>query len=79
MKFGSKRAILEVIWGGFEGFGPCLGISHPTNPYLGKIYQKTFFLDGSPYCFGPQFTALWFWAVYMIMGCTKVRIYRRLA
>ena len=27
----------------FEGFGPCLGISHPTHPHLGKISQKKFF------------------------------------
>ena len=32
-----------MIWGGFEGFGPCLGISHPTHPHLGEISQKTFF------------------------------------
>ena len=31
--------------GFFEGFGPCLGISHPTHPHLGKISQKKpFFL-----------------------------------
>ena len=40
VKFGSKRAIFGAIWGGFEGFGPCLGISHPTHPHLGKISQK---------------------------------------
>ena len=40
MKFGSKRAIFGVIWGGFEGFGPCLGDSHPTHPHLGEISQK---------------------------------------
>ena len=44
MKFGSKKAIFGAIWGEFEGFGPCLGISHPTHPHLGKISQrKTFF------------------------------------
>ena len=37
VKFGSKKAIFGEIWGGFEGFGPCLGISHPTHPHLGKI------------------------------------------
>ena len=48
MKFGSKKAIFGVIWGGFEGFGPCLGNSHPTHPHLGKISQKkTFFFFGS--------------------------------
>ena len=31
MKFVSKNAIFGVIWGDFEGFGPCLGISHPFN------------------------------------------------
>ena len=40
MKFGSKKAIFGAIWGGFEGFGPCLGVSHPTHPYLGEISQK---------------------------------------
>ena len=46
MKFGSKGAIFGVIWGGFEGFGPCLGVSHPTHPHLGEISQKktVFFL-----------------------------------
>ena len=43
MKFGSKKAIFGVIWGGFEGFEPCLGISHPTHPHLGKISQKNVF------------------------------------
>ena len=44
MKFGSKKAIFGAIWGGdFEGFGPCLGISHPTHPHLGKISQKKTF------------------------------------
>ena len=40
MKFGSKKAIFGAIWGGFEGFGPCLGNSHPTHPHLGKISPK---------------------------------------
>ena len=35
--------------GGFEGFGPCLGISHPTNPHLGKISQKKRFFYSFPY------------------------------
>ena len=49
MKFGSKKAIFGAIWGGFEGFGPCLGVSHPTHPYLGEISQKktVFFLAAS--------------------------------
>ena len=48
VKFGSKRAIFGVIWGGFEGFGPCLGVSHPTHPHLGEISQKKrFFLAAS--------------------------------
>ena len=47
MKFGSKKAIFGVIWGGFEGFGPCLGNSHPTHPHLGKISQKKRFFFGS--------------------------------
>ena len=33
VKFGLKKAIFGVIWGGFEGFGPCLGITHPTHPH----------------------------------------------
>ena len=28
----------------FEGFEPCLGISHPTHPHLGKVSQKTVFI-----------------------------------
>ena len=47
MKFGSKKAIFGAIWEGFEGFGPCLGISHPTHPHLGKISQKNGFFFGS--------------------------------
>ena len=49
VKFGSKKAIFAVIWGGFEGVGPCLGISPPTHPHLGKISQKkrNFFLAAS--------------------------------
>ena len=43
VKFGSKKAIFGAIWGGFEGFGPCLGISHPTHPHLGVISQKNVF------------------------------------
>ena len=40
-----------MIWGGFEGFGPCLGISHPTNTHLGKLSPKKngFIFGGSPY------------------------------
>ena len=47
VRFGSKKAIFGEIWGGFEGFGPCLGISHPTHPHLGKISQKNTFFFGS--------------------------------
>ena len=49
VKFGSTMAIFGVIWGGFEGFGPCLRISHPTHPHLGEISQKktVFFLAAS--------------------------------
>ena len=36
-----------MIWGGFEGFGPCLGISHPTHPHLAKISQKNVFFTPS--------------------------------
>ena len=40
-----EKGYLWVLWGGFEGFGPCLGISHP---HLGKISpKKTFFLFDS--------------------------------
>ena len=48
VKFGSKRAIFGVIWGGFEGFGPCLGVSHPTHPHLGEISQKKPFFFWQP-------------------------------
>ena len=37
-----------VIWVGFEVFGPCLGISHPTHPHLGGISPKKTFLLGAP-------------------------------
>ena len=35
---GRKKAIF-----GFEGFGPCLGITQPTHPHLGEISQKKSF------------------------------------
>ena len=42
-KISSKRRFVF-----FEGFGPCLRISHPTHPHLGKISQnQTFFLTPS--------------------------------
>ena len=40
VKFGLKKAIFGVIWGGFEVFGSCLGVSHPTHPHLGEFSQK---------------------------------------
>ena len=51
MKFGSKKAIFGVIWGGFEVFGPFLGVSHPPHPHLGEISQKkpVYFFGSSPY------------------------------
>ena len=39
-----EKAIFGAILGGFQGFGPCLGFSHPTHPHLGEISQKKFFL-----------------------------------
>ena len=51
MKFGSTTAIFRVDLGGFEGFGPCLGISHPTHPHLGEIFFFLFLFfwgGGSP-------------------------------
>ena len=49
VKFGSKKAIFGSIWGGFEGFGPCLGISHPNHTHLGKLSQKKrFYFWGAP-------------------------------
>ena len=47
-KFGSKKSIFGVIWGRFEGFGPCLGVSHPTHPHLGKSPKKRFLFWGAP-------------------------------
>ena len=44
MKFWSKK---ENYWG-FGGFGPCLGISHPTHPHLGKTSQKKRFFYSFP-------------------------------
>ena len=43
-----KEAIFGVIWGCFEGFGPCLGISHPTHPHLGKLSEKQCFFGSLP-------------------------------
>ena len=34
-----ENAIFRYL-GGFEGFGPCLGISHPTHTHLGAVSQK---------------------------------------
>ena len=52
VKYRSKMAIFGMIWGGFEGFGPCLGISHPTHPHLGNFPPKkasfSFFLGELP-------------------------------
>ena len=54
MRFGKTKGEIWVEKGDFrgnlvffEGFGPCLGISHPTHPYWGKLSQKkkTFPLD----------------------------------
>ena len=45
VKFGLKRAIFGVIWGGFEGFGPCCGNQPPHPPTFGRERspKKTFF------------------------------------
>ena len=48
-RFGKTKVEIRVekgnFRGDFEGVGPCLGISHPTHPHLGKISQKKgFFL-----------------------------------
>ena len=47
VRFGKTKGEIWVKKGdfrgdfwGFEGFGPCLGISHPINPHLGEISQK---------------------------------------
>ena len=40
VKFGSKKTIFGVIWGGFEGFGPCLGIRHPPTHVWENFPQK---------------------------------------
>ena len=48
VKFGSIKAIFGVIWGGFEELGPCLRISHPTHPHLGKLSQIKPFFYSSP-------------------------------
>ena len=40
VKFGSKMAIFGMIWGGFKGFGPCLGISHPNPTTFGKDFSN---------------------------------------
>ena len=47
VKKGDFRGDLCVCF--FEGFGPCLGIRHPTHPHLGILSKKTqCFLDGFP-------------------------------
>ena len=33
--------------GWFGGFGPCLGVSHPTHPHLGEISKKKRFFTPS--------------------------------
>ena len=53
VRFGKTKGEIRVekgnFRGDFEGVGPCLGISHPTHPHLGKISQKKrSFLDASP-------------------------------
>ena len=47
--FCRKKAIFGVIWGCFEGFGPFLGIRHPTHPHLGKFSQKKRFFYTFPH------------------------------
>ena len=59
VRFGRKKGKIQVEKGDFqgdlgvyEGFGPCLGISHTTHPHLGEISQKNVFftlsLKGKP-------------------------------
>ena len=54
VRFGKTKVEIRVekgdFRGYFQGFGPCLGISHPTHPPLGEISQKNVFLDAFPYC-----------------------------
>ena len=78
MKFGSKRAIFGVIWGGLEGFGPCLGISHPTHPHLGEISQKktVFFLAApltidKPYHGVQKYLWIVFFNIALVSECTE--------
>ena len=47
MKFGSKMAIFGMIWGGFEGFGPCLGITQPPTTFGRNLPIKTGFFTPS--------------------------------
>ena len=72
VKFRSKRAIFRVIWGGFEGFGPCLGMSRPTHPHLGEISKQNVFYafpdyrgahswDGTCVCVGLHFWSTRVW------------------
>ena len=44
---GRKRRFSGQFGFFFEGFGPCLGISHPTHPHLGEISQKNVFFTPS--------------------------------
>ena len=59
---GEIRVEKEDFWGnlggGFEGCGPCLGISHPTQPHLGEISQKTIF-------FTPSLTLIYSWVLML--------------
>ena len=50
-RFGKTKGEIRVkksVFRGFEGFGPCLGISYPTHPHLGKLSQIKPFFYGSP-------------------------------
>ena len=50
--FRVEKGDFRVIWVGFEGFGPCLGISHPTHPHLGEDPQKNIvFTPSINHCF----------------------------
>ena len=44
VRFGRTKGEIWVekcdFRGDLGGFGPCLGISHPTHPHLGEISQK---------------------------------------
>ena len=58
--WGKRRFLGWFVFLG--GVGPCLGISHPTHPYLGKISQI------KPYFLGPPLIHNVLWGFYLFIA-----------